>query len=397
MSTASPYLYMASKPNGSSALGVRAARNEAQLAELLRRERLVLLRTWRLPAWAVRQSGFKLKDQAQLHAQLGQLLSRGVPLVEALDVTARSVSSGARARVLKMRDQVAAGSSLADACRASGAFDRVTIAVYKAAERTGDLAGAASQMATSAKRQLAMSAKAITLAIYPCIVISISLLVTLVMLMVVVPMIGEALVKQGLKLPGYTTTMVALGLFMRENAFLLFAAAAAFGVVLFVARRRWFPAVARLFKSLPLVNPLVLAQEIARFFTVMAAMSRSGVPLADGLAVATQVVSHRKLRAQLDTLRRRLVEGGALRQLIDGVDALPLPTRRLLIAAERSGDLDSAFEALATDSAEEVDRRSMRLLAALEPLLLLGMFLIIGGLLFSVMWPMIRLAASQQI
>jgi type II secretory pathway component PulF len=80
--------------------------------------------------------------------------------------------------------------------------------------------------------------------------------------------------------------------------------------------------------------------------------------------------------------------------LIDQVTALPMTTRRLLIAAERSGDLQTAFETLAGDMAEEVDRRSSRMLAALEPILIVIMFLIIGGLLLSLMIPLIRLSSQ---
>jgi len=391
-----PFLYMASRPDGRSALGVRSARNEAQLAELLRRDRLVLLRTWRLPAWADRPSRLRQKDQAELHSQLAQLLGRGVPLVEALDVAARSVSERARPTILRIKDQVAAGASLANACRAAGVFDAVTTAVYRAADRTGDLAGAARQLASSIRRQLAMRDKAVTVAIYPAIVVSISVLVCLVMLTIVVPLIGDALLKQQLTLPAYTRAMIAVGVFSRDHALWLLAGALAVALALYALRARLVPPALGLLRALPLVRALVLAQQTARFFTVMAALTRSGVPVADGLAIASQVVAHRRLRPQLENLRRRLVEGGALRQLIDTVEALPLGTRRLLIAAERSGDLDSAFDALASDSAAAVDRRSMRLLAALEPFLILAMFLVIGGLLFSVMWPMIRLAASQQ-
>lgn len=67
-------------------------------------------------------------------------------------------------------------------------------------------------------------------------------------------------------------------------------------------------------------------------------MTRSGVTLADALVVGYRTVSHGKLRKELQSLQRRLVEGGQLARLIEEVSALPLPVRKLLIAAERSGD-----------------------------------------------------------
>jgi type IV pilus assembly protein PilC len=119
-------------------------------------------------------------------------------------------------------------------------------------------------------------------------------------------------------------------------------------------------------------------------------MTHAGVTLADALGVASGAISHPKLRHQLTTLRTRLIEGGVLRVLIDAVDALPIPTRRLLIAAERSGNLESAFETLADDLAIELDRKSSRLLSALEPILIVIMFLIIGSLVLSIMIPLLK-------
>jgi type II secretory pathway component PulF len=81
-----------------------------------------------------------------------------------------------------------------------------------------------------------------------------------------------------------------------------------------------------------------------------------------------------------------------LRSLIDKVDALPVSTRRLLIAAERAGDLETAFSVLADDMAEELDRRSSRLMATLEPALIVGLFLVIGSLLLAIMIPLLQLS-----
>jgi len=147
-------------------------------------------------------------------------------------------------------------------------------------------------------------------------------------------------------------------------------------------------------RRLPMVKGVVLAQESTRFFTVMAAMSRSGVTLADSLGVAVGALGHPTLKGQITRLRTRLIEGGVLRNLIQDVDAFPVATRRLMIAAERSGDLQSAFDTLAQDMAEEVERRSTRLLAALDPILIVFMFLMIGSLLMSVMIPLMNMTAS---
>lgn len=400
MSRAAPtrptsFVFVAATSQGGRRFGMRQAQGERALAETLRRERLVLMRTWKLPAWAAPSLKLRLKDQEALNSQLAQLLSRGVPLVEALEVTATVVHQSCRPIVERMREMVAAGSSFGDACQAVGVFDTVTIAVYRAAERTGDLAGAAKQLAVSAKRQMAVSGKAATLMIYPSIVMTISIGVTLMMLTVIVPKVGQALVSGGIELPWFTRMLMGTGLFLRERWLMVLLAVLGAAAAAVFLRKQIGALAMRGMRRTPLVKGVVLTQESARFFSVMAAMTRAGIPLADALGVGINAVGHPKLRAELVTMRTKLIEGGLLRVLIERVTSLPLATRRLLIAAERSGDLEQAFDGLAADLADEVDKQSSRVLAMLEPLLIVLMFMVIGSLLLAIMIPLMKATSAQ--
>lgn len=389
------FLFVAANSQGGRRFGVRQAPGERALAETLRRERLVLMRTWRLPGWVAAEPKLRLKDHMALNSQLSQLLTRGVPLVEALEVTATVVHPGCRPIVERMRELVAAGTSFGDACQSVGVFDSVSVAVYRAAERTGDLAGAGKQLATSAKRQLAVSGKAATLLIYPAIVMTISVAVSVMMLTVIVPKVGNALKSSGVELPWFTSMLMGLGEFMRARWLLL--VLALLGVIAGVVflRKQILTVIMRVMRRSPLVGQVVLTQESARFFSVMAAMTRAGIPLADSLGVGVNAIGHPKLKEELATLRTKLIEGGLLRVLIERVTSLPLATRRLLIAAERSGDLEQAFDGLAADLADEVDKQSTRVLALLEPLLIVLMFAFIGSLLLAIMVPLIRATSAN--
>lgn len=389
------FLFVAATSHGGRRFGLRQAQGERALAESLRRERLVLMRTWELPAWAAPDLKLKLKDFEALNSQLAQLLSRGVPLVEALEVTATVVHASCRPIVVRMRELVAAGTSFGDACQQVGVFDTVAIAVYRAAERTGDLAGACKQLAVSAKRQLAVSGKAATLLIYPAIVMTISIGVTVMMLTVIVPKVGNALISGGIELPWFTKMLMALGTFLREQWLMIVLALLGAVAGMVFLRKQLAVVLLRAMRRTPLVKGVVLTQESARFFSVMAAMTRAGIPLADSLGVGVSAVGHPKLKSELSTLRTKLIEGGLLRVLIEKVESLPLATRRLLIAAERSGDLEQAFDGLAADLADEVDKQSSRTLAMLEPLLIVLMFALIGSLLLAIMIPLMNATSAN--
>ncbi|MFT5424440.1 MAG: type II secretory pathway component PulF [Phycisphaerales bacterium] len=389
-STPNPFLYIASKPSGKRAIGLRRARNRASLSASLRRERLVLRRSVSLPAWVGNDAGMTTRDHANLNDQLAQLVSRGVPLVEALGVAADVVSENARPIIMKLMDQVQGGKAFAEACRGTGQFDVVTVAVYAAAERTGDLSGACKQLATNARRQLAVKGKAATLMIYPAIVFAISVIVATLMLTFIVPQIGESLQKAGNDLPWITEAMMVTGNWIKSHALLVAGGVAALLILAILGRGSIIVASQKLMRRLPAMRDVVLAQELARFFSVMAAMTRSGVTLADALGVAVTALGHPAMKKDLGRLRSRLIEGGVLRSLIDRVETLPLGTRKLLIAADQAGDLEHAFDSLANDYTDEVETKTDRLLALLEPLLIVFMFLVIGSLILAIMVPMIQ-------
>lgn len=388
------FLFLAAKPGGGRSLGVKHARSERALADVLRRERQVLLRTWALPSWISTEAEMKTKDHLILNDQLAQLLSRGVPLVESLEVVESVIRPQFRARIERMREAVSGGASFADACRAVGGFDIVTIAVYRAAERTGDLAGAARQLSQTAKRQLKISGKATTLMLYPLIVLAIGLVAGIFMITTIVPTIGETLASSGAEIPLYTKIIMAVGTFLRTNWLAALAAVVLLVIAAIIGRRGLGVLIGKASRVIPILKDVILTQESARFFTVMAALSRSGVPIADGIAVASNAINHPQLRSQFDRLRTKLVEGGVLPRLIDSVDALPVSTRRLLIAADRAGDLDTAFDSLASDMGDALEAQTQRLLSVLEPLLIVLLFLMIGSLVMSIMVPMITMSTQ---
>lgn len=393
------FLFIAAKVDGKKTLGMRSALDEGLLARELSKQKMVLIRSWRVPGWLAGQSDkpLSLKDQAELTVQLSQLLSRGVPLVETLEVTAEAVSSKSKPRVEQVRELVRQGKSFSDAALETKTFDNATAAVFRASEKTGDLAGSADQLAKNAKRRIKIKETAQTLMFYPLIVLTISMMVGVFMLVFVVPQVAEAM-KSAMgpdrDLPWATSTLASVGIFIRSSPLLIFGGILVVITGIVLARKYIAGAVLKLSHIIPVLKDVTLAQESARFFSVMAALSTGGVPLAEALGVANSTIHHTKLRKQLDDLRQSLIDGGVLRVLIDRIEAFPIGTRRLLIAADRAGNLDAAFESLAEDHTEQVERLSSRLLAVLEPLLIVAIFIIIGGMILAIMAPMLSLSRN---
>lgn len=394
-STNRSYFYLANTPSGGKAMGIKSARSERALAESLRKERQVLVRTWSLPAWASSEPQMSLRDHAEFDAQIAQLVSRGVPLTEALEVASTVVSPANRGRIERLGHLVSQGTSFSEACAQVGSFDTVTIAVYRAAEKTGDLAGACKQLAASARRRLEVSGKAATLMIYPAIVLTIALAAAATMIVVVVPLIGNSLEKAGVTLPWVTKFLLGIGNFLQANLVPFVGAIGLALVCAFLFRAALMRIAVRITRTAPFVRDVVMQQELTRFFSVMSSMTRSGIPLGDALQVSSAVISHPRLNTDLQRMRQRLIEGGVFRTLISRVESLPEATRRLLVAADQGGDLDDAFDALATDHALEVDKKTARLMAILEPLLIVVLFLIVGTIILAIMLPMFNMTSGM--
>ncbi len=390
----STFFYRAMTPTGGTRMGFRAASDIIDLTNVLSHDDLLLIRSWRLPigASATKREPSKIpgRDEVAINEQIAALLDRGVTLTEALEVASDVASAASKGRIDRLRELVASGASFADACSQVGGFDPVSIAVYRAAERSGDLAPAARRLSIAARRKQAMAAKAITVMIYPIIVIAISLLILSGMLIFIVPGIAQNLRSLGAtEMPWYSDAIFNLGGWMRANLLAVVIGAVGLAVVAWLMRGPIANLILAIGRRLGIVAALLRAIELTRLFAVLAAMTRSGVLLSEALSLSVSVISDPKLRSQLEWLQRSLVEGGVLRRLLEDVDALPLATRRLLIAAERGGDLDQAFDQLSGDMAEEVDTRSSRLLALLEPLIIVGMFLVLVPLILAIAVPLI--------
>jgi len=396
------WFYSAMKLTGGKAMGFRAARSERELSDDLRKGGLLLLKARRMPEVlsGLAQGGSRgpmpLTDEAALNNQLHVLLARGVPLVEALEVGADVVSDRSAERVRKLRELVGGGASFAKACTEVGGFDEVSISVYRAAERTGDLAGAAGRLAKAAERRLGIRGKATTVMIYPAVVTAVSIALLVALLIFVVPSMAESVRamasgEQATQLPWISIVVFGLGEWMAANLLAVAVGIMALIAMLIILRRLAFAILLGLLRRIPAVASMLMAGELTRFFSVLAAMTRSGVPLAEALETSTGSISDERLRNQLEQTRKALIDGGVLRSLIEKIDALPLATRKLLIAAERSGDLDQAFDALSVNMAEELDTRSSRLLALMEPAVIVGMFCLLGPMVVAIALPMIKL------
>jgi len=251
-----------------------------------------------------------------------------------------------------------------------------------AGEASGELAASLWQLAEYKEAELETQSRLSGALTYPLFVGGVGLLVCGFLVMFVIPKIARVLKAGGRNLPMLTEALLAAGQFLREYWWGLVIIAAILAVTLLHLRRGERTA-ARLdlWKlRLPVVGPVLAKAMIARWARMFAVLLRSGLTVSESLEVLEEMTANRAFRRELAAQRRRIEGGGALAADDDEKTLMPPLVRQMLAVGEGSGEMDRVLDHLARVYSRECDVFSRRVLALLEPLLIV----ILGGCILVV-------------
>lgn len=328
---------------------------------------------------------------AMFLGELATLLGVGVPLLEALDGFARRRRRGGLGEgLLVLRDRVAAGSSLADAMREQpGLFDGLCVSMVDVGERSGKLDEVLAQLAAFKRRGERLRGGLATALIYPAIVLTAGVAVTLFLMTFVVPRLLESLLEAGQSLPWMTRVVKAV-----SDALLGYGWALGLGVVaaaLLVAwlmrrpgfRGGWH----RLQLRLPIVGELMRKQAMVRIAVTLATLTRSGMPFTEALRVVRQTTPNLVIRDALASCEDAVGAGRDIAPSLEATGVFPHAMIQVFAVGQASGRLDEMLERIAADYDEQVDTLTQRLVAVLEPVLILLLAVFVGVIVLAVILP----------
>ena len=334
-------------------------------------------------------------QQALCARQLGSLLAAGLPLERALGVLieqADQVLVGER--LAAVRGEVLAGHSLADAlARYPQDFPALMRAVVAAGEASGQLAGVLERLADYLEGRNALRQKVIMAFTYPVLVTSVALLVVLILMTYVVPQIVEVFANTKQSLPFLTRALIVLSDALRHYGWIALvglvgaALAARAAVQRPAVRLRWH---ARLLTA-PVLGKVLQASNTAHFASTLAILVGSGVPLLRALQAAGETMSNLSLQAVLTAATQRVREGSPLARALAVEKAFPPVLLHMIASGESTGQLPSMLERAGEGQRREVERRAILLTQLLEPLLILGMGVIVLLIVLAVLMPIIEI------
>jgi type IV pilus assembly protein PilC len=333
--------------------------------------------------------------------ELAALLKAGLPLLQALDLMLeRMHNPHFRSVLADVRDRVKSGAELSDAFAAHGdLFPRLYPSSLKAGERSGELELVIRRFIRYMKLVLDARRRIVSALVYPAVLVCLSVAMIAVMAIYVVPRFMGFFSELGADLPLITRIVLAVSRFANSNWPILLAAI----VVGVFAFRAWGRTAAgrlsidRVKLRTPFMGPVLHRFALAEFCRSLSTLLAGGIPLVPAFEVAIASVGNAYVRARLDPTVQMVREGKPFHSALETSEVFTDMSIDMVKVGEATGSLDEMLSSVSDFLDEQVETRMQRLLALVEPMMLVFMGIIIAILLISIYLPMFSMLGSSKI
>ncbi|MCC7040777.1 MAG: type II secretion system F family protein [Burkholderiales bacterium] len=338
------------------------------------------------------------KDIAFFTRQLATMLRAGVPLLQAFEIVARGHGNPRFSRLMMdIKNKIEAGSSMSQAFREHPKhFDQLYCNLVAAGEASGTIDAILERLATYKEKILAIKGKIKSALFYPISVITVAIVVVWIIMVWVIPAFKKVFTNFGADLPAPTLIVMAISDWVVVWWWLvaLIIAAAIFGF--FAGRRRsaaFRYTTDRLMLKLPVIGAILEKATIARWTRTLQTMFAAGVPLVESLDAvggasgnAVYVAATRKIQTEVST-------GTSLTNAMANTQLFPTMVLQMTQIGEESGSLDNMLGKIADYFEREVDDAVAALSSLLEPIIIVFLGVVIGGLVVAMYLPIFKLGA----
>ena len=396
------YAYRAVSPAGEVSTGELDAANEAEIVDRLRDQGMMPMRIapatgagatpaadkvagrrWFTPKRVTRDNVLAFTRE------LATLLRAGLPLDRALQILIDLAPTPPVAAVLQgVRDDVRGGKALSQALDARReVFSRFYINIVRAGEAGGALGVVLQRMAYTMERNKELRESVRAALIYPTILVCVAAVSIIVLLIFVVPQFEQTFQQAGKALPLSTAVVIFIGNALRHYWWLI--AGVVFLAVAWFRRRGRNPRIrrirdARLLRA-PLIGDVLAKVEVARFARTLGTLLANGVTLLAGLAIVKDTMTNVVLATALDGVIAKLREGKGFGRPLAETGLYPRLATQMILVGEESGRLEEMLMRVADVYDREVQVAIKRFLSVLEPVLILSLAVMVGGIVLSIL------------
>jgi type IV pilus assembly protein PilC len=337
-------------------------------------------------------------DIAIFARQLATMLGAGIPLVQAFEIVGNGNDKPAMQKlILDIKMDIEGGTSLHEALAKHPLyFDDLFVNLVEAGEQAGALESLLDKVATYKEKTEALKKKVKKALFYPAAVLAVAVIVTVVLLVFVIPQF-EALYKGfGADLPAFTQFVIGISKFVQHDGFYvaIVVGGTFFAFFYFKKRSRAMREfLDRLTLKVPVIGPIMRKAAIARYARTLSTMFSAGVPLVEALQSVSGATGNIVYENAVLRMKDEVATGQRLQRAMESTGLFPNMVNQMIAVGEESGSLDEMSAKVATFYEAEVDNAVDAMSSLLEPLIMVVLGVLVGGLVIAMYLPIFKLAS----
>lgn len=398
------YAYKGLKPDGKQTEGEITAKSVAEAKAQLRSKKINVLSIKRKDSLynKIKEvqigTGVGTREKAAFTRQFATMINAGLPLMKCLDIlTEQETNPGFKKVMKQLSTDVEGGTTLAEAMRKHKSyFSNLYVNMVEAGEKGGALDTILQRLATYLEKAAALAAKIKGAMIYPAIISIVTVLAVAVILIVVLPTFESMFEGLGADLPLPTQIVMMLSNVLRGNFFIILGVIILLiiGYNLAIRTKKGLLIKDRIALYVPVFGPLTRKSSIARFSRTLATLLSSGVAILDSLEITAKTSGNAIVENAITEARKSISEGEDISTPLSREKVFPPMVVQMVRIGEQSGQLDVMLSKVADFYDQEVDQAVENLTAALEPVIMVVLGVVIGGLVVAMYLPIFTMAST---
>ena len=342
----------------------------------------------------------KGRDEIPMYTrQLATLLRAGIPLAQAMSALIEQCqTSDLEAAFRDIREKLTQGHGFAESLAYHPHyFQDLYVNMVKAGEASGRLDNVLHRLADYLQKQAQIKNRVTAALAYPIVMIMVGIVIVIILMTFVVPKVLEVVKRSGQEIPGPTRALKWMSDFLASYWLFMLLAVVAMMILHRVLMRgeeyRYKVDKAKL--KIPVLGELFRKSAVSRFAVSMSTLLKSGVPVLDALRIVKDIVNNQVLRRTLDHVQKRIVEGTDISTPIKKSGVFPPVVGYMIAVGEQSGELEGMLEQVAAAYDEEIEVQTQKVTSLMEPLIIVGMAVVVGFIVISVMLPILKMSSIR--
>ncbi|UCG52397.1 MAG: type II secretion system F family protein [Candidatus Latescibacterota bacterium] len=395
---ATTFVWKGRSPTGEILSGEYVTESKQELVSHLRKRKIIITSLKQKSKEINIPLPFKkrvsVKDLGVFTRQFATMINAGLPMVQCLDILAAQMDKPKFKKVVStVTTDVEGGATLAEALGKHPVYSQLYVNMVEAGEAGGILDQILNRLAVYLEKAEALTRKVKSAMTYPTVVAVVATGATIFMLMFIIPTFAKMFADFGGELPLPTKVVLGLSNFLRSSWYILAlgAGAVVFGFKRFYATETGKLKIDALLLKIPVLGSVLRKAAIARFTRTLGTLISSGVPILNGLDITARTAGNKIVERAIYATRESISQGDTIAEPLRQSGVFPPMVTQMIGVGEQTGALDEMLDKIANFYDDEVDTAVEQLTSVIEPVMIVVMGVIVGGMLISMYLPMFKL------